>query len=219
MSTVKSNRSQLGISGTATQNFTLTAEAADGTMKLARGNAGATTQDVITVDANGLVTFDQGTQIPSGASTSASGTAVDFTGIPSWVRRITIGLSGISTNGSSITQFQLGDSGGVETTGYLGAVDSSTTAVSAALLTTGLGVTRSGTAGAGSVFNGVATFILIDSATNLWAGSWIGARSDSAACLSSGTSKALSGTLDRIRLTTVNGTDTFDAGTINILYE
>jgi hypothetical protein len=32
-------------------------------------------------------------------------------------------------------------------------------------------------------------------------------------------SKTLAGTLDRIRITTVNGTDTFDAGQINILYE
>jgi hypothetical protein len=30
---------------------------------------------------------------------------------------------------------------------------------------------------------------------------------------------ALSGTLDRIRITTVNGTDTFDAGTINVSWE
>jgi len=31
--------------------------------------------------------------------------------------------------------------------------------------------------------------------------------------------KTISGVLDRIRLTTVNGTDTFDAGSVNILYE
>lgn len=60
MSTLKVNRTQLGQSNTATQNFTLTAEAADGTIKLARGNAGATTQDVITVDASGKVNFPQG---------------------------------------------------------------------------------------------------------------------------------------------------------------
>jgi hypothetical protein len=48
-------RTQLGTSSTATQNFTLTAEAANGTMKLARGNVGATTQDILTVDADGRV--------------------------------------------------------------------------------------------------------------------------------------------------------------------
>lgn len=60
MSTLKTNRTQLGQSGTATQNFTITAEAADGTMKLARGNAGATTQDILTVDAAGKVSATQG---------------------------------------------------------------------------------------------------------------------------------------------------------------
>lgn len=59
MSTLKTNRVQLGQSGTATQNFTLTADAADGTMKLARGVAGATTQDIMTINALGEVDFPQ----------------------------------------------------------------------------------------------------------------------------------------------------------------
>src|SRR6185369_11180948 len=50
---VPPSRTQIGVSGTATQNFTLTAEAANGSMKLARGNVGATTQDILTVDADG----------------------------------------------------------------------------------------------------------------------------------------------------------------------
>lgn len=53
MSTLNVNRTQFGKSATATQNFTMTAENADGTMKLARGVAGATTQDILTVDATG----------------------------------------------------------------------------------------------------------------------------------------------------------------------
>ncbi len=61
---------QLGDSATATQNFTLTSQAADGTMKLARGNFGATTQDVITVDANGRVTWTQGINATVSASVS-----------------------------------------------------------------------------------------------------------------------------------------------------
>jgi len=60
MSLLKAIKAQLGLSSTATQNFTLTAEAQDGTMKLARGNAGATTQDILTVGADGKVTATQG---------------------------------------------------------------------------------------------------------------------------------------------------------------
>ena len=62
MSTVKINRIQIGQSGTATQNFTLDASAANGTMKLARGNAGATTQDIMTVASDGKVAFSAGLQ-------------------------------------------------------------------------------------------------------------------------------------------------------------
>lgn len=53
-------RAQLGTDSNATRNFTLTAEAANGTLKLARGNAGATTQDIMTVDASGVVSFPRG---------------------------------------------------------------------------------------------------------------------------------------------------------------
>lgn len=60
MSTVKINTVQVGQSGTASQNFTLTAAQADGTIKLSRGNAGVTTQDVLSVAADGRVDFPAG---------------------------------------------------------------------------------------------------------------------------------------------------------------
>lgn len=62
MSLLKAIRHQLGLSGTAANNFTLTAEADNGTMKLARGNAGATSQDLMTVDATGKLAFPAGLQ-------------------------------------------------------------------------------------------------------------------------------------------------------------
>lgn len=63
---------QLGDSATATQNFVITSAAADGSMKLARGNYGATTQDILTVDANGRVTWTQGINGTVSASTANS---------------------------------------------------------------------------------------------------------------------------------------------------
>ena len=63
--TSASSKQQLGLSVTPANNFTITAEADNGTMKLARGNAGATTQDIITVDATGKATFPQGIDIGS----------------------------------------------------------------------------------------------------------------------------------------------------------
>jgi hypothetical protein len=59
---IKVNQVQLGDSATATQNFVLQTNV-DGTAKLARGNAGATTQDILTVDAGGKVTLNTGIAI------------------------------------------------------------------------------------------------------------------------------------------------------------
>jgi hypothetical protein len=60
---------------------------------------------------------------------------------------------------------------------------------------------------------------LLNNATGIWVCDGVFARGDTVANYVFAGSKTLSGALDRIRITTVNGTDTFDAGTINILYE
>lgn len=60
MSLLRIIKAQLGLSVTPANNFTLDASADDGTMKLSRGNAGATTQDILTVDSAGRATFPQG---------------------------------------------------------------------------------------------------------------------------------------------------------------
>jgi hypothetical protein len=80
MSLIKANAVQIGQSPTATQNFTLAVPSSpDGTIKLARGNAGATTQDVMNVSNAGVVSFPQGlgnisnsTAIATGSTTARS---------------------------------------------------------------------------------------------------------------------------------------------------
>ena len=149
---------------------------------------------------------------------STSGTAKDFTEIPSWVKRITVLLSGVSLSGTSSILIQLGDSGGVETSGYAGAgvvavnAGGSVGSISAAGLYLHIGA-------AAATISGIAQFALLDSATNLWSGGASYSFTATATAGSSATSKTLSDTLTQIRLTTVNGTDTFDAGSVNILYE
>jgi hypothetical protein len=154
----------------------------------------------------------------SGTAVSASGTSVDFTGIPATAKRITVMLSGVSTSGTSNPLIQLGDSGGIETTGYLsqGIVSGATNIVASASFTSGFGING---ANAGNLMYGHMVFTL--SGANLWIGSHvIGINSTGTIyCFTGGGSKTLSDTLDRIRITTVNGTDTFDAGTINIMWE
>jgi hypothetical protein len=172
----------------------------------------------------GVATIDNGVVTPvklsqpltsAIAQNSTSGTSIDFTGIPSWVKRITVMFNGVSTNGSSLPIVQLGDSGGVETSGYNGYYFASTSFRGA----TSSGVIFNAVGGATAVTYGQLMFCLLDS-SNSWTFSTV--TTDSVSALSStqccGT-KQLSETLDRIRLTTVNGTDTFDAGSVNIMYE
>lgn len=146
------------------------------------------------------------------AVASTSGTSIDFTGIPSWVKRITVMFNGVSTNGTSNVQVQIG-SGSVDTSGYnniYGTGGSSTTATSGFLVTyaTATGYLRIG------------SIVLNLVSSNAWVESgMLGDYSNVGAQSFSQGYKALSSALDRVRITTVNGTDTFDAGSINIMYE
>jgi len=151
----------------------------------------------------------------STAVASTSGTAIDFTSIPAWVKRITVMFNGVSTNGTSFVQVQLG-AGSILTSGYASCgVYTGGSGAAAAGSTTGLVgapfplavVVRSG------------TMVICAMGGNLWTMSCVQNGDSSTYAGYSGGSVSLSGTLDRLRITTVNGTDTFDAGSVNILYE
>jgi hypothetical protein len=151
------------------------------------------------------------------AQASTSGTSIDFTDIPSWARRITVILSGVSTNSTSVKLIQLGDSGGIENTGYEGGSQlvQSAQGFSGAYSTAGFPINS---ALAADALSGSLVLTLCDLSANTWVGHGVFRNSSVATSYSAGT-KSLSATLDRIRLTTVNGTDTFDAGSVNIMYE
>ena len=156
--------------------------------------------------------------ITSGTAASpTSGTTVDFTGIPSWVKRITVMWSVLTASGTSSFLIQLGNSGGVVSSGYnsvgtgLGASTLVSTASTAGFITRNL---RS----AAAVYSGAIQI------TNLTGNTWVAHGSMSSASVTEGANFSggianLGGTLDRVRMTTVNGTDVFSAGSINILYE
>lgn len=181
--------------------------------------SGGTT--IASIQSNGLV-MASGKPLVGGLQTgtavTASGTEIDFTGIPSWVKRITVMFDGLSTNGTSIPIIQIGNAGGIENTGYKssgGYFVQGTTSVAAAQ-TTGFGIDAGHLAAV--IISGTAQLIKLSS--NTWVCSMTGALGGgTAAVFSAGGAKTLSDTLDRIRITTVNGIDTFDAGTINIIYE
>lgn len=155
------------------------------------------------------------------AQASTSGTSIDFTGIPAWVKQVTVMFQGVSTNGTGYLQIQLGTSAGIDNTAssYFGAEN---TPVGATNVQNSTGFIIKSSMVAANVCHGVVTLHLVNAATNAWAQAGSIALSNTTQVGSSAGSKALSGTLDRLRIigsTTGSPVDTFDAGTINILYE
>jgi len=182
-----------------------------GTVGTAQLQDGAViTQDI----ADGAVTpIKMSQKLTSGtAVASTSGTSIDFTSIPSWVKRITVMFAGVSVSGTSNILVQLG-AGSVTTAGYLGGAWAANTINTT--ITTGLAVT--GTNEAARRINGLMTIANVSG--NTWASSVVTFDNINNNGGNGGSYIALAGTLDRVRVTTVNGTDTFDAGSINILYE
>jgi len=155
--------------------------------------------------------------ITSGTSqASTSGTSIDFTGIPSWVKRITVMLNGISKSGTANFLVQLGTSGGVTTTGYVAKAGYVGSGGTGGVSSTS-GFPTGGDA-AGTIFVSGA-FVFTNVSGNIWVGALSASTDPNNYSVCGGGTVTLSGTLDRVRITTTNGTDTFDAGSINILYE
>jgi hypothetical protein len=174
----------------------------------------------VTINGSAGVTTNSGAVYDSlqrGTAVTASGTSVDFTSIPSWVRRITVMFGGVSTNGTSTVQVQLG-AGSFTTSGYnsIGTGITGATVSSVTNFSTGFGV---GNEGGSAASSRVGTFVFTNISGSVWTAMFQYGFSDTGRALFGSGNVTLSGTLDRVRITTVNGTDTFDAGTINIIYE
>jgi hypothetical protein len=146
------------------------------------------------------------------AVASTSGTAIEFTGIPSWVKRITVMYSGVSLSGTSNPIIQLGSTT-YTTSGYLGSA--STGAGTAANMSAGF-IISNATAAADTA-HGISTLTTLNGL--IWTYTSIISYSNQAATRYASGSITMAGTVDRLRIQATNGSDTFDAGTINILYE
>ena len=152
------------------------------------------------------------------AQATTSGTTKDFTGIPSWVKRITVMFNGVSTNSTSNIIVQLGTGGGptYTTSGYAGTNQSGNGGVTTTAMTTGF-LLATQVAAAGNQ-NGSVT--LTNLSGNVWTETGILGNPVSTAIYNfSAGAVTLGAALTAVRITTANGTDTFDAGSVNILYE
>jgi hypothetical protein len=149
------------------------------------------------------------------AIASTSGTSIDFTGIPSWVKRITVMLHRVSTTGTVPLLYQVGTSSGIVTTGYVSSGSYQGASQEGLQSTSGL---LNGAGGA-ILDTSVGITTICSFGGNTWVSSSVSGDGTAAYSKIGSGSVTLGGTLDRVRITTTTGTPTFDAGSINILYE
>lgn len=156
-------------------------------------------------------------QIVLGARTTlTTQTFVDFQSIPSWAKRVSVFFASVSTNGTSTIIAQIGPSGGIETSGYLGTAATVGNAIATSAINSSAGYPVANTA-ATSVHHGTLTFSHMGS--NQWVISGTLGRSDVAAASFFGGSKTLANTLTQVRITTATGADQFDSGVLSVSWE
>lgn len=179
--------------------------------------AAGTADQVVGTNGSGVQSWvDRARIVRATAVAATSGTSIDFTTIPAWVKRISVVFNDVSLSGTADLLVQIGISTGVVDTGYASSSSFAGTAVDAGAATSTAGfIVRAGLATA--AIGGVMTLHNISG--NIWVASLAGARTDVASAVIAGGTKTLTAVLDRVRITTSNGTDTFDAGSLNIIYE
>ena len=180
---------------------------------------GVTAGTVITAlgtGAGGVGTYTVGTS-QTVASTTITVVGLDFLSLPSWVKKITLMFNGVSTSSTNAIKVQLGTSSGISSSGYssqgatiTGANTCSLTALSTDSFITGMTIAAAGTYTGHMVFTNITG--------NTWVSSSTISNTNTAAMAYASGVVTLSAVLDRLRVT-MNGTDTFDAGSLNILYE
>lgn len=212
--------SSVVIKGDTSGQITLAAPAVAGTNTLSLpASTGTVVVESAAVSAVGQIPFstDGSTYTPtakivSGTSqASTTGTAIDFTGIPSWAKRITVMFNGVSLSGTDDFLVQLGTSGGFVTSGY-----ASTSGYSTTYATSTSGMVIAGLSVATALFQGAMTINLFSGTS--WVNNHSGAQTGTARYVAGGGSVDAGGVVTQIRITR-SGTNTFDAGSINILYE
>ena len=142
---------------------------------------------------------------------STNVTEITFTDIPTWAKRITIAVSQLSSNSTGQILLQIGYGSTYENSGYIGSVTNQ--AGTQETMSTGFKIVNSNTAA--SLYSGIIVLVNLDG--NTWCeqatlGLTAGGTRESAGV------KQLSSSLTSLRFY-VDGTQLFDGGSINVLYE
>ena len=159
--------------------------------------------------------------ITSGSLLLMNGTEEDFTGIPSTVKRITIMIHNMSSNGSSPPIIRVG-AGGIITSGYLGAQNSQPTGADPGGLSNQTGFLINNSGAAANFYSGTGVLTKLGNYVYTYSSNWGivgGSQQFIRTMLCNGSIDTGAAPIDSIRITMVNGTDSFDSGAVNILYE
>jgi len=206
-----------GGTGSASTTYCNLTTNVTGTLPVANGGTGVTTSTGSGANVLGTSPSISGAVLSSMASSvitsgtavaSTSGTSITFSSIPSWVKRVTVLFNGVSTSGTSNLLIQLNS----ETTSYTGQADSLDSSVAS---TAGFLLTSSQLAAANTCDGAVE---IRSFGSNTYISTGIIRQSSNRLAYSVG-GKTTTAVMSSIQITTANGTDTFDAGSINILYE
>jgi hypothetical protein len=209
--TFKTDKFIIGNNATDTQNFLLDTDGVGG-LRIRQKSDGSGTS-ILSTDANGLVTFGQGKQMTiSTSQATTSGASKDFLNIPSWAKRITVGLNGTSDSLGGTQGIQLGTGGTPTITGY---------ASGSSYITT----TNSNTSNYSDKIGiyGISALAFYSGAvvlTHIGSNTWVAHGTIGTALAYTITVcgvVTLAGTLDNIRFLVSTGA--FDAGSVNIMYE
>jgi hypothetical protein len=154
------------------------------------------------------------TRMSAGGVSASGNTSVDFSSLPSWINTLTVMFRNIRTVSNDNILVQLGTSSGFTTSGYVStSIDFDGSGGVAANSTAGLLVKLNP---GSNIVNG--TMIIAYTGSNAWVNNHTMSNNTNIMTVGGGTI-ALGGTLDRVRITTVSGTDPFDSGTINVSYQ
>lgn len=189
--------------------------------KFGGGLTSPTTAGNVLLTTNGSVWSSQPKIDGTTAAVAVSGSAdMGFAPFPSWTKRITFQFTGISTNGTSGCFIQLGTAPDYlptwKTSGYIGAMAAiyNTTASNAGTFSSGftIGLGFAATA----TLSGMATITKFEG--NTWVANMSYGRSEAPGAMTGGGYVTLSDTLVAVRII-CGGTNTFDAGSVSVLYE
>lgn len=199
--------------------------AGSNTLRLPTGNG--TNGNVLATDGSGNLSWVDGRRMVLETAKIASGTSVDFFGIPSWVKRVSVNFVNISTGGTSAEIIRIGDSSGFSASGY--------EATTSFIIAGGAGGANGSSSLSGFTLLGVASstpatqlsgrvvidIVGVSGGLTYWACSGVISRIDAGTYFQKfiAGQKGLSGTLDRVQVTTITGASSFDNGLVNIIYE